>query len=365
MSGRLRALAMVAGLCVAGASLAGAPAALATAGDDARVVLVTSSANTGSSAGRTVQCGPGERAIGGGVGFNPSNSNWLSASGPRDETLTAAGTADGDVPRAWFSEAVNFTGTTQQYTHYAVCSASSDATIEVTAFSAAQAPNANGTYAQAPAECPPGERAIGGGLDYQGSIPAGKTQLDATAPLDAGGTSAGTESGDVIRFWFAEVTNLDLGAGHDYAVSAVCSASSQATVEVVTEQLSNPAPKLACTGGARATSGGAIQPLVDATTAPSLISFSGPTDAGGDTTLATGDAPLGWTTGLSHPLANSARFSVICDPPRPAAAATPAAPTVPAAGPTGQRSAALAKCKKKRSKKARRKCRRHAALLPA
>jgi hypothetical protein len=52
------------------------------------------------------------------------------------------------------------------------------------------------------------------------------------------------------------------------------------------------------------------------------------------------------------------------DPP----AATPPAGTPPAAAPpgaTGQRASALAKCKKKRAKQARRKCRRHAALLPA
>jgi hypothetical protein len=40
-------------------------------------------------------------------------------------------------------------------------------------------------------------------------------------------------------------------------------------------------------------------------------------------------------------------------------------PTPPAAaGPTGQRAAALKKCKKKHSRKARKKCRKKAALLP-
>ena len=39
-------------------------------------------------------------------------------------------------------------------------------------------------------------------------------------------------------------------------------------------------------------------------------------------------------------------------------------PAPPVCGPTGQRAAALAKCKKKRSKKARKRCRRKANLLP-
>lgn len=57
---------------------------------------------------------------------------------------------------------------------------------------------------------------------------------------------------------------------------------------------------------------------------------------------------------------------VSLDAPDPPIATPPV--TAPVAGPssaTGQRAAALAKCKRKHSKAARRKCRRHAALLPA
>ena len=46
---------------------------------------------------------------------------------------------------------------------------------------------------------------------------------------------------------------------------------------------------------------------------------------------------------------------------------TPCAPpvsTTPAPSPTGQRAAALKKCKKKQGKKARKKCKRKASLLP-
>lgn len=49
----------------------------------------------------------------------------------------------------------------------------------------------------------------------------------------------------------------------------------------------------------------------------------------------------------------------------PTPAVPPITPVTPAPGPTGQRAAALKKCKKKHSKQARKKCKRKAKLLPA
>ena len=56
--------------------------------------------------------------------------------------------------------------------------------------------------------------------------------------------------------------------------------------------------------------------------------------------------------------------STPCPPPPPSGGGGGSAPPATTAGPTGQRAAALAKCKKKKSKAKRRKCKKQANLLP-
>jgi hypothetical protein len=55
-------------------------------------------------------------------------------------------------------------------------------------------------------------------------------------------------------------------------------------------------------------------------------------------------------------------FRTYVAPPTPSA--PPSSPTPPTSAPTGQRAAALKKCKRKRTKQARRKCRKKASKLP-
>jgi hypothetical protein len=339
-----------------GALLVAASPASAGAGDDARIVVETKSINSGVMDGEAVQCAPGERAIGGGT----YGATWLAASGPIDASGSVGLTEDGDIPVYWFGSAYNSTGQSREYRFYAICSASSDATVQRSEVHLTSPPNvANPTRGDAAVECPSGQRAIGGGVTYAVTTVAGGTRLDSSGPLDETGTTANTVTGDVARYWYAAVSDFDpaLGDGQYYGIYAVCSSSSQGTLRAIVHGTNDNINKsVVCPAGSRATGGGAV-PVDDIVTS---ISDSTPTDAlGSPISLFNGDVPRGWlafadneditNAGISH--------SVVCDP------ATPPAST-PAPGVTGQRAAALKKCKKKRSKKARKKCRRKAALLP-
>src|SRR5690349_10028186 len=52
-----------------------------------------------------------------------------------------------------------------------------------------------------PVQCPAGERALSGGA----SIPGGSIAV--SNPLDSGGTTSGTDDGDIPRYWYTAVNN--------------------------------------------------------------------------------------------------------------------------------------------------------------
>jgi hypothetical protein len=368
ISGELRASGFhgARAICALGVALGalaiGPSAASAAAGDDARIVAQSTTTDIPSNQirGVNVLCGPGERAVGGGVASAGGN---LTASAPRDDSGTFAGTADGDIPRGWFTEAINHTGAPMATTFYAVCSASSDATIQVEEFTAVHAVDGlTPTRADHFASCPVGQRALGGGVDYAGNILANQQSLRASGPLDQGGSTVGTETGDAIQHWYALVFNSDPGmtADHLHHVAAVCSPTSQATVQAtlrggaVTQDI-----PMICPAGTRATSGGAISPAAIADYNGSLL-HSQPTNAAGSTSgLTTGTVPGGWLTSFGSD-GNAMKHSVICDPATPPVAQQPLTVTPT---PTGQRAAALKKCKKKKGS-ARKKCKKRAKRLP-
>jgi hypothetical protein len=344
-----------------GALLVTASVAHAGAGDDARIVYATKLINSGAMDGVAIQCPPGERAIGGGS----YSSTWLAASGPIGPNGQVGGDADGDVPVYWFTSAYNLTGQSREYRFHAICSASSDATVQVADVHLASPPNAlNPTRGDAAVECPSGQRAIGGGVTYGVPTVPGGARIDASGPLDETGTTGTTVTGDVARYWYAEASNFDPApGGQNYFIYAVCSPTSQATLKTIVHGTNDNIDKsVVCPAGSRATGGGAV-PVLDIVT---LLSDSSPADASGlPFSLFTGDVPRGWYAFADNEDITNAPIShsVVCDPPT---AVTPAEP--PSATPstaTGRRAAALKKCKAKRSKKARKKCRRKARKLPA
>jgi hypothetical protein len=327
----------------------GAASSAASAGDDARLIVNSQPLAANSTLVGWDDCNAGERAVGGGVGLSIAGSNYVIGSGPLAGTI--AGTQDDSIPTRWLASARNNTAGQITAKVYAICSASSDATVQVEGIFLP--PAAEPSYGEGAVACPPGQRALSGGV-VATTLGTQYERVDASGPLDETGLTANTTTGDVARYWFAEVRNFDTTAGRAFEVYAVCSASSRATIQ------SDPAAfggngvlgrVISCPDGSRATGGGAVsstnnrQFLVDshpmAETYPEQ----------------TGDAPDGWWTEVDNWSGSEAteNFTLICEP---------ESPPGPAAAQTGQRAAALAKCKKKHTKKARRKCRRRAKLLP-
>jgi hypothetical protein len=351
--------------CLVGvaALLAAAPTALASPGDDATLVVEHRAIPAGGYMGVTVDCGPQRRAIGGGAASSADPDSNLLVSGPLDTTATPSQVNDGDVPRYWWSVITNGSGAEHDYSFYATCSSSSDATLQAESFDVPGFIDAGGGasggtegLAGIAAPCPSGQRAIGGGLITAEAITP-SAAVAASGPLDESGATANTEDGDIARFWYAAAVNdvdIDADPSRTYTTVAVCSAASAATVQVTPVNLAlnshgSAAPR--CPAGSRALGGGAVaEQSID-----TRLLLSNPTDVSGAGSVGTGGVARGWSSSsLTHDSPTGpVRFSAICEP-EPASAGP---------GATGQRAAALKKCKKKHGKK-RRKCKRRANRLP-
>jgi hypothetical protein len=363
---RLVLLAIGLGICAAGASFAGAPVARAAAGDDAHVVVIDESVPTGQVGVAAPPCGFAERAVGGGAGFIESQNNWLVSSGPTNQG-GHRDAIDGDIPRGWYGAIYNATGSTNNYHFYAICSPSSDVTVQAEdiPLSAAQ-PGPVAAFNDGAAMCPSGQVAVGGGTSVITdplAPPSSLDRVEQSGPLDETGQTANTMTGDPARYWYAAVRNFNTGSAQTYRVSALCSPTSTATLQVTEQYLHSTEPQLTvqCPAGERALSGGAVSPQSNQT----FFENSGPADPDGPG-VTFGGVSTGWysliynfgaTTGP-----DTIKFSAICEAPTPPAPPGPTPANVSAV--SGQRAAALKKCKKKRSKKARRKCRRKALQLP-
>jgi hypothetical protein len=338
--------------------LTASPAAAAS-GDDARTVVIDQTVNPGQMAIASVPCDFNERAVGGGAGFIASNLTWLVSNGPTNQG-GHRDVGDGDIPRGWYSAVYNGNATAASFHHYAICSASSDATIQSAAIAlpAAQ-PGPVAAFAENFAGCPAGQVATGGGTSAI-EEPTSLDRIEQSGPLDDTGLTTNTETGDTAHYWYAGVRNFDTASARSYTVSAICSATSTAELQVASVPLAaETAPPLVCPTGSRALSGGAVSPDTNQT----FMAASGPGTELGAGGLSIGDTATAWysrTYSFAGAGTNTIKFSAICEAPTPPAPPTPAGAT----GPTGQRAAALKRCKKKRSKKARRKCRRKAARLP-
>src|SRR5262249_42712697 len=183
---------------IAAIALMTAPSAMASAGDDAHLILgdVTSipAATTGSDA---VHCPQGERAISGGVRVLTSIGAWISISGPLDETGSFSLTTTGDVPRYWYTALTNPSAVNPLYTtFFAVCSASSDATVQATTFTLSGLAEATATTG-----CPSGQRLVGGGVGTNGAV---NSRLFANQPESLPHAQfSQMRDGDVPIDWYA------------------------------------------------------------------------------------------------------------------------------------------------------------------
>ncbi len=147
--------------------------------------------------------------------------------------------------------------------------------------------------------CSPG-RAIAGGIRFQWT----NAHLIASGPLDEGGTTAGTDDGEIPRFWYSSAYNGDVNVQvADFY--AVCSTASDATVQASDFPTLNPDERVDtpvdCPAGQRAIGGGlgSIAELANgAGTNPRLMPM-GPLDAT-DAIAEDGDVARGWRVGAHN-----------------------------------------------------------------
>jgi hypothetical protein len=191
--------------------------ALCSAKSDATISVETKNIAAESVFELQVACPAGSRALGGGVS-QPNNStkdnNFVEFSAPYDDTNSAISAEDGDQPRFWHALYSNDTKSTQGVRVYALCSPTSDATLEVNRFSVAKGQAGAGT-----ATCPAGRHVTGGGVAPM-SAPA-SLSIRNSAPANAAGSSAALSNGDTARGWTAEIENFS-SQTTDFKVLAVC-----------------------------------------------------------------------------------------------------------------------------------------------
>ncbi|HST24784.1 MAG TPA: calcium-binding protein [Gaiellaceae bacterium] len=304
------ALALAAfGLAIAGAAVATVTPAngasrtgAAAPGSDATIEAKGFAVARGKVDNESVTCPTGKRAVGGGVGFAGQTSpsfGYVQQGGPVDETGSITSTESGDVARGWSVSVFNNSGSAgSDFRVFAVCSASSDATIVANPFTV-QPRSVSG----ASVDCPSGKRALGGGVDQPGATNPLFGWVRSSGPVDGTGTTANTDSGDVPEGWYASVYNFG-GATRDFHVFAICSADSDATIAA---KVFSVAPghvgdaTVDCRAGQRIVGGGVGQQV--ATNAPAgYVQESAPVDVTGEpANTDSGEVGRSWFTSVYNP----------------------------------------------------------------
>ena len=302
----------------------------ATPGSDATLVATSFTLPTQSGAQVTAvaSCPAGKRVVGGGVDQSTQPEvplgGQLIQSAPADGTGSAAGTTSleasrswlantnsGEVARSWIATVAS-RGKALEFRVFAICSASSDATIQATSFGLSPYRDS-----QENATCPAGTRVVGGGAGDV-SPPGTESRLDwleVSGPVDENGEAASTESGDVAGSWSVSVANQDLSRP-TWRVFALCSAGSDATVQakIFSADSAGDGRKVGavvtCPAGKRALGGGVGQtgrPAEDDYAIGELYQ-SGPVDGTGEKSKTdTGDVARSWYAFVENYSTNGAR----------------------------------------------------------
>jgi hypothetical protein len=242
-------------------------------------------------------CPGKKRALGGGVvqigSTQPTGRGVrVQASGPLNATGSPARTQSGDIAKQWYAAVFNRTAEPQNFKVFAICSAKSDATIEMKSVQIADK-NTGGTWAV----CPANKRALGGGVIPSGGLSG--FQVIASSPLDSTGDAAQTQSGDIAKQWIAFASNYS-GASQELKVFAICSARSNATIEAAQFAVSVAAAHAGwavCPANKMRALGGGVFPDIQGHVPPDLIQMgaSGPLDDTGKAFLTeSGDMARQW-----------------------------------------------------------------------
>ncbi len=304
---RFRLLVAVAGALCAAAVL---PAlAQGAPGGDAFVEETTFFVAALRSGSAVATCPAGTRVVGGGV--HPTTpagpgtaGEVVQLSGPLDETGLTVNTDDGDVARSWYAAVYNRTES-RSFRVFALCSRDSDAVVEAEPFTLGD--NASGPGVAA--VCPAGTRPTGGGLGTTGPAPGGPFDTGgARYVLQFGGPQDFTrdlQDGEVGRVWFSWVRNQS-GAARDFKTFALCSAASDATIEVQPFSVANletGAATATCPAGRRALGGGLSQavPVTTSLALDYLLQFGGPLDeTAAAATTQDGDVARSFSTSVEN-----------------------------------------------------------------
>ena len=292
--------AIAAAVLMAGATLTAAPAQAAPGGDTT-VVSSTFTLAAGATGGRAAMCPAGRRVTGGGVGTTAANvGSVVQVSGPLDNTGMTQNTIDGDSAHYWYAHIRNGSDVARTYKVFALCSATSDATIEETTFwVAGSGYPSNGTAGARAVRCPTGRYAVGGGIGTTATYVDSWTQV--SGPLDETGSTYNTATGDRASYWYSSIFNRG-ATGRYYKAFALCSANTDARIVASSfvvgrgwGDVPTGAPGAAaaqCPAGRRASGGGLG---TTAATVSSSVQVSGPLDQTGATVnTSTGDAARYW-----------------------------------------------------------------------
>lgn len=312
--------------------LSAAANAHAGAGDDARVLTEqingVGTSSPGNVAARTVGCEFGERAIGGGIRTLPVNSatpaSYTAPFSNQGATFT------GQIAGQWRSRARNLSALNRNFIAYAVCSASSDATVLSIDSSATPSNEGAGLFEGGGlALCPNGQRAIGGGV-FVDEFGAPATNIQQSGPVDETGQPGNTVDGDVARGWLATV--LTTASNAAVRVYALCSAVSLATVQTDSKEVTASTSDFGsaiCPAGARALAGG----VTTDGNASSAVNATAPgNSAGGPLGAGPPTVAQSWFTNISNGASTRTyNFSAVCEAPvtAPADPTTPTGPTTP------------------------------------
>ena len=287
----------------------------ATPGSDATIQATTFTVEPGKVGDATATCPAGQRVVGGGVAPTvPSSSRFnglVLQSGPVDQTGRPATTETGDVAQSWLASVFREVfDEANEYRVFAICSATSDATI----VTGPVTKDPNSSLAQGVATCPGGTRAVGGGVGATGAIVRTSFNVSLSGPVFL--DTARTESGRVAQSWVAVVDSRT-----PYRVFALCSAGSDATLETklfLSGATEGTRATVQCPAGKRVLGGG-----IGATT-PGLswTNLSGPLNETGEAAKTeSGDVARSWSASVGEAggVDRLFRVSAICasDPPAP------------------------------------------------
>jgi hypothetical protein len=287
-------------LLVAGLSVV-PPSAEAAPGGDASLVVTSGTIDVAGGARvltSTTMCPEGTRATGGGafpvspLGDGHADMYRINYTAPVDESGLASNTHAGDLPRGWqVTLSILGADADGSMRFYAICSTAVDATIAV------NQPGVSGV-GTVTASCPAGSRALGGGVGKTNDtvIPVGSSGplIYQSGPVDASGTVAGTQPGDVATGWRTVMAESPYGN----RFFAVCSVASDAVVASGSFTLArtDTGPKAGfgsatCPAGTRALSQGLAVDGDDEALQQNRLAFVAPADSlAGSAGAATGQA---------------------------------------------------------------------------